>query len=256
MKLSSAGVLLVVMLAGCATKDVEATTESSATTTSSIAAPVVQVAPLPTTPPSPPKPSTLIDFVKSLELGDADEMVHPSVITIATWAKREGKMSVEELKAFRLAGRSTTVQLARRDADLVRGHTLCANGPVVQIHGLNRDGVRLYGGVITDSASRQVVTFTTAEDVGDTIEGSVRAFCGVFVGRHSYKTLGGGSEIAASIVGMFMLPEKAGEKTMATDAPPAKAAPKPAPKPSAPAANCNPPYKVENGQRVLKLECM
>lgn len=199
--------------------------------------------------PVPPKPATLLEFVRAAELGDANESVHPSALTIATWAKREGKMTVEELKAFRLGGKSTTIQIARRDADLVRGHTLCVDGPVVQIQGVSRDDVRIYGGVMTDAGTRQTVTFTTAEDVGDTAEGTRRAFCGIFIGRHTYKTLGGGSEIASSVVGMFLLPEKAPKPQPAVQA-------KPAPMPAEPAANCSPPYTLENGQRVLKVECM
>lgn len=204
-------VLLLAALALTACKSTE--TEPAPAASASVAAePSASVSAATAAPPTSAAaaPGTLLAYVGTLELADSTgAKLHPSARKITTWAKREGKMTVAELDAFRAARRSTTIAIAMRDADLVRGHVVCVHGSILQIQGADVEGTRMYSIMMLDTASGLTVALGTAEDVGDTVEGSTRSFCGVFIGRYTFPTQSGGMSVVPSVVGLFTPPATA-----------------------------------------------
>ena len=92
--------------------------------------------------------------------------------------------------------------LVLKDSDAERGKRICTEGTVIEISKA-ASGV-FEGGIMNDG--RDVSSFLALGSTGTIVAKNSARFCGIVIGRRSYKNSGGGVTHSVQLVGMFDLP--------------------------------------------------
>ncbi len=100
----------------------------------------------------------------------------------------------------------TSYKEVMKDPFVERGKRLCARTRIIQIHAHHTGDKTWYTGVVQRGYSR-VYRFMAFGSTGDLVQDKRAKFCGVVIGRHSYKNSGGGTTHGVELVGMFDLKE-------------------------------------------------
>lgn len=101
--------------------------------------------------------------------------------------------------------------LTMKDPDTQRGKKVCFSGRVGDIQAESIDGVKTFEGSIYSTSVRNLIyRYIAVKSTGSITANKKAKFCGVVVGRNSYKNSVGGTTHTVQLVGMFELPENTG----------------------------------------------
>ena len=132
--------------------------------------------------------------------GDSAPVV---ALPLLRWAVAHHPKIEDFIEADRLG--PTTPKMVIKDSDAERGKIICVPGRIVQISVDKIDGEKVYGGGIY-ADTKDIVRFVAYGTSGDLVEDSFENFCGVVIGRQTYKGGAGTTVNAVYVVGMFDLP--------------------------------------------------
>lgn len=138
-------------------------------------------------------------------MSDTTEDESPGAAILALWwARHPG------LWGQLLAMPDTRRADIMKDPELYRGQRICLTGSVVQISRDKSVGDPVFLGVMSHSLGGYV-RFIAVQSTQGIVEETMARFCGIAIGTRSYANTGGGTTIAAQVVGEFDIPANGGK---------------------------------------------
>jgi hypothetical protein len=141
-----------------------------------------------------------IDVAKPKMIDVYDDSLNIGAAMLALWGADAMKWA--ELKALPDA----QYELVMKDPDEERGKKICVKGTVIEISTDKSTIKKVYYGGFNDDEGR-IYQFFALRSIDKIVQDSVANFCGVVIGRESYRNNEGGVTAAVRLVGMFDLPE-------------------------------------------------